>query len=203
MTRNEYLKQRYKKFRENGLCAKCGKPLDRDGSLCVSCNSKRKTYNRETYKALQEVGICPRCRKNKLYGDEKWCIECTAKESEYRMKNRDCEHYNEIHRTWAKQQYQKDKENGICTRCHKRKADYGHSTCGICRDKNRRQKSKAYRKKPDRSERYKQGLCYFCDNPIKEGYKVCEKHYQQNCKNGRSENANIARQKLLKAGILY
>lgn len=53
-----------------------------------------------------------------------------------------------------------------------------------------------------RKERYKQGLCYFCDNPIKIGYKVCEYHYQKNVEYANCENAKIARKELEKT-VLY
>ena len=72
-------------------------------------------------------------------------------------------------------------EKGICTRCRKRSADNSYKTCGICRAKIRESKRK--NAKPSRSERFEQGLCYFCDNPIKHGYKVCEFHYEQNVRN--------------------
>lgn len=93
-------------------------------------------------------------------------------------------------------------ERGICTRCRKRKADYGYKTCGICREKIRNYKRIKYGK-PDRSERYEQGLCYFCDNPIKDRYRVCEKHYQMNVEKARSQKADKARKNLVKDGILY
>ena len=93
-------------------------------------------------------------------------------------------------------------ERGICTRCRKRKADYGYKTCGICREKIRNYKRIKYGK-PDRSERYEQGLCYFCNSPVKDGYKVCEKHYQMNVENSHSQKANEARKNLIKEGILY
>ena len=83
-----------------------------------------------------------------------------------------------------------------------RKADYGYKTCGICREKIRNYKRIKYGK-PDRSERYKQGLCYFCDNPIKDGYKVCEKHYKMNVEKSHSQKAKEARIELQESGILY
>ena len=57
--------------------------------------------------------------------------------------------------------------------------------------------------KPNRKERYKQGLCYFCDNEIKPGYKLCEVHYQRNVDNARSQKAKEARKTLIKQGVLY
>ena len=46
-------------------------------------------------------------------------------------------------------------------------------------------------------------LCYFCDKPIKQGYKVCEGHYQRNVDMSRAENTRQARKKMIREGILY
>ena len=108
----------------------------------------------------------------------------------------DVEKYNERQKAWRKARYEKDKKNGICTRCRKRKADPGYSTCAFCRETMRRARVKM----PERTGRYEQGLCFFCDNPVKPGYKVCEMHYQKNVKNATSEKANIARHKLKELG---
>ena len=94
-------------------------------------------------------------------------------------------------------------EKGICTRCRKRKADNGFKTCGICRAKIRQYKRNQSKYKIPLSERYLHGLCYFCDNPVKSGYKVCEEHYQKNLEYARSEKANKARKQLLKEGVLW
>lgn len=64
---------------ENGLCAKCGNKRDRNGWYCTTClkqERERGEKNREFYKS---IGICPYCGKNKLWGDEKRCIECHSK----------------------------------------------------------------------------------------------------------------------------
>lgn len=201
MARTGYWKQRYHNFKDKGLCVKCGKPKDSEYTLCESCRQKSNAYVRETRKVLQSLKICPRCRKNELYGDEKQCPECAAKAYACTMLTRENEHYNETHRIWAKKQYEIDKEKGICPRCRKRVAADGYVTCAVCREKDKNRKSKD--KKPNRGERYLQGLCYYCDNPVKKGYKVCEYHYQLNVKNARSQKANEARKKLLKDGVLY
>ena len=109
-----------------------------------------------------------------------------------KIRTADVKKYNERQKVWRKARYEKDKANGICTRCRKRKADPGYSTCTFCRETMRRARVKM----PERTGRYEQGLCFFCDNPIKPGYKVCEMCYQQRVKNATCEKANIARQKM-------
>lgn len=162
---------------------KCGKQLDRYGAYCVDC---RKVINNNVFEErhwYQRHGICPRCRKNDLFGDEKVCPECSAKGYVNTMRSRERlgkKHYNNKHNEWARKEHQRRIEQGICTRCGKRKADNGYKTCGICREKDNSTRKIRLGEKPDRNERYKQGLCYFCDNKVKDGYKVCEKHYQMN-----------------------
>ena len=201
---NENQRRFIEKRKENGLCVDCGKPLDRDGIRCVEC---RKRLNRETMETrhwYQDNHICPRCRKNSIMGDEKNCPECRAKATNgtAALRDRDRESYNAKQRILHKSIYQKRKEKGLCVRCGKRNADYGYFTCGICRDKGRTAKRIRYGK-PDREDRYLQGLCYFCDNPVKPGYKVCEEHYQRNVENANSQGAKDARKVLQKTGILY
>ena len=174
--------------------------MNREGALCIDCLSKANYEQRTTRRLYQKHRICPRCRKNDLIGDEKNCLECAAKQYEGVMRTRDREHYNELHKEWSRRTHHEMIEKGICTRCRKRSADNGYKTCGICRAKIRESKRK--NAKPSRSERFEQGLCYFCDNPIKHGYKVCEFHYEQNVRNARSDKAVDSRHRLIMQGVL-
>lgn len=200
-----YQKRLLETRKANGLCIDCGNALDRDGVRCVKCNTKHNKEGKADRKWYRENGICPRCRKNIILGTENVCPECSAYAYEITMNSRERlgkEHYNKVHKDWSKRTHHEMIDRGICTRCRKRKADYGYKTCGVCREKIRNYKRIKYGK-PDRSERYKQGLCYFCDNPIKDGYKVCEKHYNMNVEKANSGNANDARKELINNKILY
>lgn len=197
MATSIYQQRFIERRKEQGLCLKCGNPLDRDGTYCVQCRKIITDQNTETRHFMQSIGICPRCQKNKLYGDEKQCPECSANGYSLTMRSRERlgrEHYNSVHREWSRNNHQKRIELGICTRCGKRKPDNGYKTCGLCRDKDRKRKEK--NNKPDRRERYKNGLCYFCDNPIKDGYKVCERHYQMNIEKLKNPAVENARKKI-------
>ena len=205
MATSIYQRRLLENRKANGLCIDCGNALDRDGVRCVKCNTKHNKEGKADRKWYRENGICPRCRKNIILGTENVCPECSAYEYEITMNSRERlgkEHYNEVHKEWSKRTHHEMIERGICTRCRKRKADYGYKTCGICREKIRNYKRIKYGK-PDRSERYKHGLCYFCDNPIKDGYKVCEKHYQMNVEKSNSNKAKDARKELINNKILY
>lgn len=46
-------------------------------------------------------------------------------------------------------------------------------------------------------------MCYFCDRPVKNGYKVCEYHHKKNIEYANSNKAKDERTILLKQGILY
>ena len=195
-----YHKRFVERRKEQHLCLKCGNPLDREGTYCVKCRKDISQDQKERRHWYQSSGICPRCGKNDLYGDEKMCIECVAKSYKNTIDSRERlgkEHYNEIHRVWAKNKHQERIGLGICTRCGDRKADNGYKTCGICRAKTREYKRMKYGK-PDRRDHYQQGLCYFCDNPVKHGYKVCEKHYELNIKNLDNDKMREATAKLKK-----
>ena len=205
MATSIYRRRLLENRKTNGLCIDCGTELDRDGVRCVKCNTKHNEKNNADRKWYIENGICPVCRDNFLFGDEKVCLECGASKYAETMKSRERlgrEHYNEVHKEWSKRTHHEMIQKGICTRCRKRKADYGYKTCGICREKGRKYKRVKYGK-PDRSERYKHGLCYFCDNPIKDGYKVCEKHYKMNVEKSLSQKSKEARRELQERGILY
>ena len=198
---NDANKNFIKRRKDNKLCLKCGKPLDRDGVHCIECTIKNNAHTKEIRKWYQDNHICPRCRINSLYGNEKNCTECSVKSYESMIRNRNKDKYNKNHAEWSKRTHHEMIEKGICTRCRKRSADSGYKTCSICRCRETIKKRERNWKK-SRSERVDKGLCYFCDNKIKPGYKVCEKHYQSNVENSRSEKAKAAREKL-KEGVLY
>ena len=178
MERSEYIKQWKEKRRSQGLCVACGKPLDRDGIHCAECRRKTNQATKERRRWYLEHKICPRCGKNDIMGDETRCPECRADATNNALANRDKESYNKYHREWNKATYHKRKENGICTRCGKRKSTNGTTLCDICREKGR--EARRVRNGPSGlADRAMNGLCYFCNNPAKEGYKVCEEHYQK------------------------
>ena len=78
----EYAKKRYARQRENGICPRCNKKLDRDGYYCIKCLNEVNEYYRESRNFYKKIGICPQCRKEKLFGDEQQCISCRQKRYE-------------------------------------------------------------------------------------------------------------------------
>lgn len=190
-SKDEARKRFLQKRKDNHLCINCGKPLDRDGCYCISCLALKREEQKKDREFYLKNHICPRCRKEKLYGEETICISCSTKEYKATMRSRirlGRDHYNKIHREWAKISYKRDTENGLCYRCRKRPADKGYKACGICREKMNEYKRIRYQKtvKIPRDERLQNGICFFCDNPVKQGYKVCEKHWKMNVEKSRS-----------------
>lgn len=191
----------YHKYIAAGKCGQCGKENDRkDKKTCSECGKKDSAYQSETKKFMLEIGICPACKKNKILGKEKTCPECKAKGAKYKAKSReqDREKYNDYMRNYQRAQYQERKNKGICTRCGKRKVTKG-SRCDYCKSK--AQTGVLITK--NGKERVENGLCYWCGQPQKKGYKVCEKHYQMNVNKARSKKAEDARKKIIKEKILY
>ena len=159
----------YKKRKDNGLCPRCGKLLDREGHYCSECNAKHNKYVKETRAFLRKQGMCPVCGKEKLFGDEKQCISCRQKAYDRRkplteeQKNRYSARFNE-HR---KSIYKERSENGICTRCGKYKAEKGKKKCRICLDKDAEMhRKRTYNKKSTREYRKENHLCYHCGKEI-------------------------------------
>ena len=129
------------------------------------------TLNRRYYK---RIGYCPRCNgKNRLYGDENSCPECRAKDAEQALK-RDKTHYNKLHNEWSKRIYQERKVKGLCTRCGKRKPKIGQLRCEYCIIKD----SATRQARDYHLSRFERGLCRWCDNPVEDGYRVCQYHHQ-------------------------
>lgn len=181
----------YHERKANGLCVKCGKPHVGKFVMCDDCREKNNKEVKETRKTYQKHGVCPRCRKEKLYGDEKNCSKCSEKAYLQIMPNRDREHYNELHREWSRRTHHEYIAKGICTRCRKRKSDYGFKTCGICRSKDAEAKRRRSVPKIPKSERAELGLCYFCMEPVKPGYKVCQRCYDRNVENSKKADRSV------------
>ena len=125
----------YRSRKENGLCPRCGKPLDRDGHYCSECLEKEREYRRETRKFCKEHRICPICHKEKLYGDEKQCILCRESRWEYGIKNpptdQQKKRYGNRFRENQNKLYAERVSKGICTRCGKIKVVTGRKSAGF------------------------------------------------------------------------
>ena len=146
MTRQAEISKRvYYHHKENGLCVRCGKINDRAWTtLCSNCRKELTKKQTDLKNWYRENGICPYCRKQSLMGDEKRCLECSAKDYAYKathpITNEQKIQYANNSNEHKRKLYKERAEQGICTRCGKRQAEHGRKKCRICLDKNKLQK---------------------------------------------------------------
>lgn len=189
LTQKELSARHYRKRKENGLCPVCGKPLDREGHYCSSCLEKNRIYHQENRDFFRENHLCTECGKVKVFGDDKICPECRAKRQSWRkpLTEEQKERYGLHFKSQQRMLYRERAENGICTRCGKRKVAPGKKKCSICLEKDAEQHRKKYMDMPNiREFRKKNNLCYFCGNVIDlPSGNICSKCQENFRKNGR------------------
>lgn len=169
MTQKERSARAYRKRKDNGLCPRCGKPLDREGHYCSDCLAKVREYHRKNREFYRENHICSECGKIIVPGRERICPECRAKRNNKRkpLTEEQKMRYGESFNNYQKSLYRERTENGICTRCGKRKAMPGKKKCGVCLEKDATQHRKKYIEQQNiREYRKENHLCYFCGEAI-------------------------------------
>lgn len=131
--------------------------------------------NRSYYETCKRLHKCVRCGNQdaRTLISKPLCFDCLEKKrSEMKGVNQ------------SKSQLKiKDKciQNGICTRCKKRKTESGYKTCKYCRSMNMK---RYYDKRSEqglirRSEAKEYGLCSIClTNPRYKTYNTCFECYQ-------------------------
>ena len=180
-------KETYNYRKDHGLCVWCQTPTN-GTVLCDNCKKRdkeRKVKNREY--ALK-AHICPRCGKNKVVVGI-CCTDCLDKQAEYRDKNK--EEINRKQRITYASKYQELKENGVCTKCRKRKAKAGKTMCELCLSVKREYRNNHYKNCLDRNERPSYGLCYYCGEKLDGNWKICSKCRERCMNNLPSEHHRI------------
>jgi predicted amidophosphoribosyltransferase len=132
----KYMKYRNKLI-EQGLCPQCRQPKDRDGYYCSECLRKHNKRRKKDYEFFVENGLCRICGKEKHLPGATYCENCSQRAYVYnRIRyERDPEYVREHNRQSSKKRYDECKALGICTRCKKRKAEYGKVKCRVCLDR--------------------------------------------------------------------
>lgn len=172
----------YAKRRKEKLCLWCGKPLDREGSLCIECNEKNKERSKANKDYYLKMGICPYCRKRKITSGYKSCFPCREQISLKRKQESADPERKGLLLQREKEKRKERLKNGLCTKCGKNKPENGYRTCAECR-----RKVKKYRKTyitkyqlPDRALWKDQGRCSRCGAEEQyEGFTLCKKCYEQ------------------------
>ena len=189
LTQKEISARNYRNRKDNGLCPRCGKPLDRKGHYCFECLEKVKIYHRENKEFFRKNHICTECGKNIVPSGERICPECRAKRMSWKktLSEEQKERYGSRFKAQQRMLYHERAENGICTRCGKRNAAPGNKKCAICLEKDAEQHRKKYLNKPNEREiRKLNHLCYFCGNKIDlESGNICSKCYEKFRENGK------------------
>lgn len=189
LTQKEINERHYRNRKNNGLCPRCGKQLDRDGHYCSECLEKIKKYKKENRDFFRKNNICTECGKEKVPNSERICPECRSRKNNNRKPLSDNQKliYGQRFRDRQKSLYQQRSELGICTRCGKRKSLEGRKKCGICLEKDAMQHRKSGLKKINvREFRKENHLCYFCGSKIDlESGNVCRRCLDNLKENGK------------------
>lgn len=173
----------YYRRKEAGLCINCGKPLDTNGVKCSQCRDKLNADRKELVNWYKDNKICPICRKNSLFGEEKACVECSAKSYASRMAKyyANPEEFKARDRIEQKKIREKRAANGLCVYCGKVKSDENFKTCTKCRNKQKIKKrirdAKKNYKLDIKREWVMNGKCWFCSEPVYNHSKLCKEHY--------------------------
>lgn len=197
MTQKERSAQSYYNRKNNRLCPRCGKPLDREGHYCSECLEKVREYQRKNREFYREHHLCTECGKVNVLYSERICPECRAKIRNRKNPTREQkEKWNRGFRNRQKIIYKQRTDAGICTRCGKRKSMPGKKKCGICLAKDAEIHRRRYMDRPNIKEYRKENhLCYFCGNPIdlpagNNICSVCLKRFKEIAEKRKHDNPN-------------
>ena len=179
MTTTQKKRIEYTRLRRisEGKCPKCGKEKDRQGYYCTACLAKHNEYLRENRAFWRTHHICPECGKERLFGTEKTCITCRQKQYEWKQKNKKplTDEQKANMRNYGRSVYKERSEQGICTRCGKRKAAPGRKKCKLCLEKDAEKHRLSPSVIPKMEYKEEKHLCRYCRSPLENGSgkKVC------------------------------
>ena len=158
----------YMRRKLNGLCTRCGKPLDRDGEYCVACLAVKNEEARSDRQWRVENRLCTTCGKFSVPVGQKTCPECKAKIANRRKPKTDAQNQNFNAR--QRSLYEQRSLNGTCTRCGKRKAYAGRKKCKLCLQKDAQTHAEARIRRGEdlRAQWKEQGLCFHCGGEIED-----------------------------------
>ncbi len=184
----------YMRRKLNGLCTRCGKPLDRDGQYCKSCCENIRIEARENRVFRAGLNLCTQCGKYAVPEGEKTCPECRAKNNnKRRIKN---EKSKENFRIQQKKLYGQRSKDGICVRCGKREAAGGRKKCFICLQKDAQTHAEARIRRGEdlRAQWKEQVLCFHCGGEIEDKSKKSCNACREKCitKTGAGAGENKA-----------
>ena len=197
-------RERYARLKEQGLCVQCAKPVEVQGeAICKSCKATRKGYNQvmtasersmERYNFYKEKGICTSCGSEPVKEGKTLCWRCAANKNDALRLKYTGRIASEEEKEKRREEYNYYKEHGLCPRCHKEKPADGFVHCAACRALlKRKAQDKRNETTIERSMRSGFKVCYVCEKPVKEGYRLCEECYQRSLKSlEKAREASLA-----------
>lgn len=128
--------------------------------------------------ALIAMGRCLYCRKNKADKGYRSCLQCRMD-----RRQRGDTHSDESkkrHKEWLKRRRDLLYAFGVCVTCGKHDAVEGSHQCKLClcKARERQAKKRIELGMVPRDSYTRDGICYFCGEPVVPGKKTCEKHYE-------------------------
>lgn len=184
----------YMRRKLNGLCTRCGKPLDRDGEYCVACLAVKNEEARSDRQWRAGNHLCTTCGKFSVPNGQKTCPECKAKIANRRKPKTD--EQNQKFNASRRSIYERRSLNGICTRCGKRNADAGRKKCKLCLQKDAQTHAEARIRRGEdlRAQWKEQGLCFHCGGEIEDKSKKSCNACREKCitKTGAGAGENKA-----------
>jgi hypothetical protein len=173
--------------RVTGLCIKCGKVRDRDGSLCTSCLARQANFLKSIFKSRQTAGLCITCGQRRPRPGRFKCVDCCRYSAALSVarseRNRavglcSCGNLRAAGRRTCqkcisirKSNRQRFRGQGLCFSCGKRRPESGRAQCEQCLERCRVNKKRYRSRHPGRTEegkkrlrqhRISQGLCSEC-----------------------------------------
>lgn len=164
----------------------------------------RKKKMRDYYEKNKERIL----QQQKEYRKNKTTPDKTSYERHKRWKEKHKEKWLEIQHNYGRRTRATRSIMGLCTRCGKEdeRTLSGYKWCIDCIIKDRKRKGvktdlPLIRPKKQielsRSERASYGLCYICGQPVKDGFKLCESHYND-CAQRLKKAREVCREKYKK-----
>lgn len=184
LTMAQRMARRYQERKSNGLCVQCGKANEDGRSSCPGCRARENERKRQDRIFYAAHGLCTRCGKNSVFGEDRTCFECRAKDlvskgrrDRDKMKKKDSEGFQ--------RRYRARSEQGICVGCGRRRAAEGKKRCETCARRDTAAHMKTYWKKKaasggiPRNERRLHGFCYICNGRLDRDGKVCSRCHER------------------------
>lgn len=195
LTAAQRMRRLYWERKNNGLCTRCGK-ANKDGkAYCPECRAGKNEWRRQDRIFYAAHGLCTCCGKNIVFGEDRTCFECRAKDC-VRRGRRDSDGMRKKNSEAFRRRCRVRSEQGLCVGCGRRKAAEGKKKCETCARRDTARSMKSYWKKKavsggiPRSERPLHGFCYICNDRLDRDGRVCSRCHERMKAGGGNHDAD-------------